>query len=140
MTTLKALHKLMRLKSTTLDQHQRFVSKIRQRVENVENEIKDLKGTLQQEQLSASESLEGSLALAQYSTSVLQKLERLGRLHHEAQAQLEKEQEKLKNLYADLKAVEKIVYETEKKTQETYERKEQSTLDDLYNYRKKSSF
>ena len=140
MKNLGTLKKLIRLKSTSLDTRRQFVVKLLGRVEDLEEEIQYHKTTLEKEKISVSQTVDAMMALVRYEASVTQKVERLERLHRETKAQLQKEQDKLKDLYADLNAHEKVLETAEDREQKTLDKKEQNMLDDLYGRVGKSSF
>lgn len=132
MKNLGTLEKLIRLKSKSLDTRRQFVGKLLGRAGEIEQEIQTHKTSLQNEQENAAKTLDGMMAFTNYTTSVLEKVERLERLHREVQAQLQKEQDKLKDLYADLHVHEKVLETAQQREKEALEKKEQNILDDLY--------
>lgn len=127
-----ALKKLIRVKSLYLETRQKYVGKLLGRVVELEESIESHAATLKEERTQAYETLEGMQAFAEYQTSIRQKIERLSRVHQEAQAQLRQEQDKLKTLYADIKIHQTLLARAAQDALRQREKKDQEALDDLY--------
>lgn len=139
MKKLDTLSKLIQVKSHTLNARQQFVGKLRKRLGDIEDEIKEHEYSLQQEREAASKIPQGMIDYTNYASMVGEKIKRLQKFKGEAEAQLAKEQEKLKDLYADLRVHQKIFEEGKKENQAEMDRKEQNNLDDLFSGKKKVS-
>tara|TARA_A100000171_G_C2128251_1_gene144957 strand:- start:1414 stop:1830 length:417 start_codon:yes stop_codon:yes gene_type:complete len=132
MKKFKTLEKLIRFKSKMLDERKQFVGKLIARVSDVEIEITRYRTELANEQKAALDSVDAMMACTEYTALVIEKIERLERLRREAETQLQREQDKLMELYADLQSHEKVLTIAKTEHEKALEKKDQNNLDDLY--------
>lgn len=135
MEKLKTLSKLIQVKSHTLKTRQQFVGKLRQRLTGIEDEIRGLRATLDQEKEIALQDPQAMVAYHRYATLIADRITGLERFRKEAEAQISKEQDKLATLYADLRVHENIYEDQKSKKQKKIKDKEQVFLDDLFSSR-----
>lgn len=139
MKKLETLSKIIQVKSHALNARQKFVGKLRKRLGDMEEEIREYHLSLDQERDAASKTPHGMIDYTNYASMIGEKVKRLQKFKREAEAQLAKEQEKLKVLYADLRVHQKILDEGKQKYQAEIDRKEQNSLDDLFSGKKKDN-
>lgn len=125
------LEKFISLKAKSLDERKQFVGKLLERVTKIEENIQRYQKDLQSEQEKSSQALGDSISLTHYTTLIFEKIERLERLRREAQAQLEAEQATLVELYADLRAHQKVLKKQSTAHEKAQAKKEQKRLDEL---------
>ena len=129
---MKALKRLIQLRQQKVDEQQQFLSGLFQRLHQLELEIQMIRQHLKSEQAVALESIDGTLAYVKYAAELQIRLERLEILHRESLTQYEKEQQKLQDLFGEVKVLEIHQTDQQKKKAKKHALKEQAFLDELY--------
>jgi flagellar export protein FliJ len=129
---MKALKRLIRLRKQKVDEHQQFLGMLQERLNKLEQELKMIHHHLQAEQCAATQSIEGTIAYVQYAATMKIRLEQVERLYKESMIKYEQEQQKLQELFGELKVLEIYHAEETKRHQKKIERRNQVFLDDLY--------
>ncbi len=129
---MKALERLIRLRQQKVDEQQQFLGTLLSRLSQLEHEMQMIDQHLKTERNAAIASIEGTLAYVDYAANLQIRLEKIELLHRESLAQYEKEQQKLQDLFGELKVLEIYQAEELKRIQKHRSRKEQAFLDELY--------
>ncbi len=132
---MKSLKRLIRLRKQKVDEQQQYLGTLQDRLNKIQNELTTLHYHLENEQKIATESVEGTLAYVRYAATMQVRIEQIERLYNESLAMYEKEQQKLQELFGELKVLEVFEAEELKRLQKRADQKEQSFLDDLYGSR-----
>ncbi|MFN7709989.1 MAG: flagellar export protein FliJ [Holosporales bacterium] len=128
---MKALIKLIRMTKGKVDEQRQAIGRIQLRLNQVNQQIDALQNHLNQERKVGDTSFDGTWAFYEYAENVDRHLQRLARQKKEIQLQLEREQERLRPLYAELKTLEITSARYQERARQAEARKEQQQMDEF---------